>query len=264
MSRLFTFGCSFTQYAWPTWADIVAYDLGIEYYNYGIAGLGNVGIQHRMLEADLKHSFTKDDIILVLWTSWCREDRVKDAQWNASGSVLNIYNDVYDRKFVRKYWDYSNDIVKNSTAIITANELYKDNIKWQGTGIPLFLTENSRFAENKRELYLVELYKNKISPIEEITTFKNDVDNKAFSAIDDCHPDVKDYLKIVENHIYKSINLTLKPETKSRFIDLQKTIEIYFKGRTTHVSVVGKTIEHILIQKFPDIMNTMNVQSLVD
>jgi hypothetical protein len=24
-SRIFTFGCSFTEYEWPTWADIILY-----------------------------------------------------------------------------------------------------------------------------------------------------------------------------------------------------------------------------------------------
>ena len=38
MSRLFTFGCSFTNYAWPTWADF----LGLEFEhfeNWGVSGV---------------------------------------------------------------------------------------------------------------------------------------------------------------------------------------------------------------------------------
>jgi hypothetical protein len=249
---------------WPTWADIIAYDMGIKYYNYGIAGLGNVGIQHRMLEADLKHSFTKDDIILILWTSWCREDRAKNAQWLATGSVLNPGNDHYDRKFLKKYWDYSNDVVKNSTAIITTNKIYKDNIKWQAASIPFFYTENITFAKDKQELYLVNLYKKAIPKIENVNTFKNDWDDLAFGAIDDCHPDVSEHMLIVENHVYKHMNLTLKAETKSRFLQLQAAIADHFNGKKIHSSQAHKTVENILTQQFSDIFNIMNFRSLVD
>ncbi len=108
MSRLFTFGCSFTQYGWPTWADIIAYDKDVEYYNYAIAGLGNVGIAHRILEADLKHKFQDGDEIFILWSSWSREDRVKDAAWIGRGSVLTYNSHHYDKSFLKKYWDFDN------------------------------------------------------------------------------------------------------------------------------------------------------------
>ncbi len=39
--RLITFGCSFTDYSWPTWADIIARDLDCEYENWAIGGGGN-------------------------------------------------------------------------------------------------------------------------------------------------------------------------------------------------------------------------------
>ena len=37
MTRLFTFGCSFTQYWWPTWADILGYQHDF-YENWGRCG----------------------------------------------------------------------------------------------------------------------------------------------------------------------------------------------------------------------------------
>ena len=47
--RLIVFGCSFTDYAWPTWADIIAYDLGCEYENWAQGGGGNQQIARRAL-----------------------------------------------------------------------------------------------------------------------------------------------------------------------------------------------------------------------
>ena len=35
-NRLFTFGCSYTRYNWPTWADIIADDLQIPFQNWGV------------------------------------------------------------------------------------------------------------------------------------------------------------------------------------------------------------------------------------
>lgn len=124
--RFFAFGCSFTNYYWPTWADIIAKHLDIEYYNYGIQGLGNVGIMHRIIEADLTHAFNDNDLIIVVWSDWNREDRFYNDTWFAEGGVFKSYSE----DFVEKYWAIENDIVKNCTAIISANKMF--NIAWQG------------------------------------------------------------------------------------------------------------------------------------
>ena len=263
MARLFAFGCSFTQYMWPTWADIVAYDLGIEYYNFALPGLGNVGIQHRIIEADVKHKFNNDDIILIMWTSWCREDRVKNHQWKSAGSILNPHNEVYDRKFLKRYWDYSNDIVKNSTAIITTNKIYEKNIKWQGTGLPLFFTEGPRPDDTFEDTSLINLYKNDMPDIEMVNTFKNDFDDLAFLGIDDCHPDVKDHLNIVKNHVYKKMNLTLKTETERRFLEFQTTVENQYKNKKVPVAMVENYIRSLLTENFPDIYKIMDYRVLL-
>lgn len=263
MSRLFAFGCSFTQYMWPTWSDIIAYDLEIPYYNYAIPGLGNVGIQHRMIEADIRHEFTDDDIILVLWTSWCREDRVKNHQWNAAGSVLNPFNGVYDRKFIKRYWDYSNDIVKNATAIISANKIYHRHIKWQGAGLPVFFTEGERPGNTPDDEALINVYKNSMPEIENVNTFKNDFDDLAFGGIDDCHPDVKEHLKIVKKHVYKKMNLTVKPTTEARFLELQETIAAHYKNKRIHVSQTHGFVSSTIANKFHDIHSVMNNYSLL-
>jgi hypothetical protein len=262
MSRLFTFGCSFTQYMWPTWADIVAYDMGIEYHNFAIAGLGNVGIQHRILEADIKHNFQKDDIILILWTSWCREDRVKNNQWNACGSVLNPDNGQYDRSFVKKYWDYSNDIVKNSTAIITTNRLYENNIRWQAQGSPFFMLEYDTIKQSN-EKALIKLYKKHLPKIDKISTFADQDEPLAFKFVNDCHPDVKKHLSYVEDNIYIKLNLTLKASTKLRFLELQKDIEDKL-FKKTDFTAARTIVEDLLHNKFRDIFQVMNFKSLID
>lgn len=264
MSRLFTFGCSFTQYMWPTWANIVAYDMGAESYNYGVAGLGNVGVHHRIVEADLKHNFTKDDQIMILWTSWCREDRVKNHQWNPAGSVLNFNNGVYDIQFFKKYWDYSNDIVKNSTAIISANKMYGDLIKWQGTAMPLFSTEHPLTDTSSEDLRLIEFYKKRLPVMPIIDTFKNDWSDMAFKAVNDCHPDVAEHMAIVIDYVYKDLAKTLSDQTVERFTSLQKTIENQFNGVCISFDQSRSYIEQTLRLEYKDISQKMDNRGLID
>jgi hypothetical protein len=60
--RLFTFGCSFTQYIWPTWADILAREF--EYYeNWGSSGAGNQYIFHSLVECYQRNLLNSNDTI---------------------------------------------------------------------------------------------------------------------------------------------------------------------------------------------------------
>lgn len=263
MARLFTFGCSFTQYMWPTWADIVAYDMGIEYYNFAIAGLGNVGIHHRILEADLKHKFTQDDIILIFWTSWCREDRVKNGNWLTTGSVLTDGNEVYDRNFRKKYWDYSNDIVKNSTAIISTNRIFSNNIKWQACAVEFFGLEYELSTTTKEEKHLINLYKSSLPKIDFINSFVNDDEPLPFNHVIDCHPDVKKHLGFVNDYIYLKLDKILKPSTVNRFLSLQHTVETNCKKQYTP-DQFNPIIENILMNSYRDVLDLMNFVPVVN
>lgn len=59
MDRLYTFGCSYTSWNWPTWADIMSLEANY-YENWGHAGLGNRAIAERVAECNIKiNSITK-------------------------------------------------------------------------------------------------------------------------------------------------------------------------------------------------------------
>jgi hypothetical protein len=64
MSRCFAFGCSFTKWFYPTWADHIGMNFS-EYYNYANGALSNNTIAMRFVEADAIHKFNSDDLILV-------------------------------------------------------------------------------------------------------------------------------------------------------------------------------------------------------
>ena len=101
--RIFTFGCSFTNYKWPTWANILAYDLDIPLYNYGKSGAGNQFIFNSLMQADYYYKFDKNDLVIICWTNVCREDRRIENQWVTGGNIWT--NSYYDDKFLKKYAD---------------------------------------------------------------------------------------------------------------------------------------------------------------
>ncbi len=241
MSRLIFFGCSFTQYGWPTWANVIGYDQGVEYHNFGISGLGNVGILHRMIEANNKLKFTDDDKIFILWTSWSREDRVRDQQWVAAGSVFNSNNPEYSNYYIKRYWSYDNDIVKNATAIKIANDLFHKNIVWQGSAFELAINEAFITNVSKKSKELVDFYTAMLPEIP-VYTFELVETDKPFGVIPDCHPDIKGHMNIVKDWIYPKLGLTLNSTTVELFNELQTCVENHVK--TVYKPNVPKTIEY--------------------
>lgn len=214
--RLFTFGCSYTNHSMPTWADIIAWDLDIPYNNWGIGGLGNVGIFHKMVKCDLKNTFNEDDLILVMWSSWSREDRYAQNRygnytWIAEGNVFN--SSYYDGEFTKKYWSISNDIVKNATAIISANKMF--DIKFQGHIAPIFKIESNKNIEfDKNEKDIFNFYRPYIPSNNVFRRNSTWRDNEFYKLYEDTHPNILEHLKYVKEVVYKTLNFTLKKKTE--------------------------------------------------
>jgi hypothetical protein len=207
--RFFAFGCSFTEWIWPTWAEIISWDLDIPFENWGVSGIGNVGIFHQLVKCDLKNKFTEDDLIIVVWSSWQREDRYKGQKWLSGGNIFN--NPYYDHKYIKRHWSLENDIIKNSTAIISANKMY--DIAVQGHIMPIAEFESNKKTMTQVERRLFDLYKPHI-PLDNI--FEYDMN-------DSCgHPTVLQHLDYVETKIYPNLNLLLKQSTKDRAIEQSK------------------------------------------
>lgn len=118
MSRLFMFGCSFTRYLWPTWANILEYDRQCPSEIWAFGGRGNIAISHTLLEAYLTKNITIDDKIIINWSSWPREDRYNRGWW-AKGGVWTGNEHTDD--FRENYWSVENDCMKNLSAIVFAN-----------------------------------------------------------------------------------------------------------------------------------------------
>lgn len=89
MSRLMTFGCSFTSYkpclTWP----IFMSEQFDETYNFGKAGAGNKYIFNSIIEADTMLNFTPEDIIVVQWSGFLRFDH-GTKNYGSDGRYLQI------------------------------------------------------------------------------------------------------------------------------------------------------------------------------
>ena len=79
--RVWSFGCSFTQYFYPTWADILIHNAEQQGYlgeNWGSCGKGNLYIANKVQECHARNTLGKDDWVFVCWSNYFREDSHTD------------------------------------------------------------------------------------------------------------------------------------------------------------------------------------------
>lgn len=267
MSRLFTFGCSFTQYMWPTWANIIAYDRQAEIKNFAVAGMGNVGIMQRVLEADLKYKFAPSDKIMIMWTSWSREDKVINSHYDGKGSIFN-HNVSYN--WLKDNWSMENDIVKNVTAIHFINRLYGEYIEWQGHSAEPYTSEidghraayAKKISSEDTTSLVTKLYSQALPNIEYRIL---EQDKLAFDCFPDSHPDVLEHLEIVKTWIYPSLGLELRKETIEEYEALQQYIQnIFTIKKIKDFGSANTLVNGTLIKQFPQLMEYQDIQSILD
>jgi hypothetical protein len=131
--RVFAFGCSYTTYNYPTWADILASEMpNAEYYNLGKSGGGNLMISNRVAQANCKFKFCETDLVMVMFSTVYREDRYLSDNWTTGG---NIYNQPhYDKNFVKNYCPPDHFLVRDMALV----EMTTTYLKSLGCGTVFF------------------------------------------------------------------------------------------------------------------------------
>ena len=119
--RLFTFGCSFTSYRWPTWADILGRKFD-SFENWAQGGAGNQYIFNSLIEAYQRNSFTKNDTIIIMWSGTDREDRYINGAWYTAGDVY-LDRDYYPMSYLKKYVDLRGYLIRDAATISAAKNL---------------------------------------------------------------------------------------------------------------------------------------------
>lgn len=122
--RFFAFGCSFTKYKWTTWADIIGQN--IPYYeNWAQAGCGNHFIFNSIIEADTRHDFNQDDLVMVMWSTLDREDRYRYDHWY--GNTIGTQEEAYGQEWVRRFsTDYRAQSIRDY-AFIKSAQVYLES-----------------------------------------------------------------------------------------------------------------------------------------
>jgi hypothetical protein len=111
--RLFTFGCSFTRYIWPTWADILSLNYDVS-QNWGKVGAGNHFILYSLVESIQRNKICKNDTVAIMFTSVAREDRWVRGKWLTPGSV---YHSSLDSEYIKNFTDPDGFVITNNAVI---------------------------------------------------------------------------------------------------------------------------------------------------
>ena len=252
MGRIFTFGCSFTSYSWPTWADIILY--GNNGYNLGISGGGYDSILYRIMEADRIFKFTSDDIAIVCLTTPIRWDLIMgegdSLSWECVGQVTTSKN----KKYLDTFYSIEGLLFKSFYNIILINDyLKKTNIKYLLGSVndPFSNVENYfnninlsnktidliSYVKTNVELQLLDFYsflnKNESKKMWKIS--------KKFKDQSDYHPRPKDHYRWVCEILLKKIDIEIQL-TEEMLTPIEKEIDLY--------TIYGE-VEKSLIKQFP-------------
>ena len=122
-SRLFTFGCSFTRYKWPTWADIISKSFN-EFQNWSKPGGGNCFILWSLIEAIERNNIGPTDTVAIMWSSVAREDRWVNGEWITPGSIYTQNeNNPYSDEFVKKLADPDGYLIRDLANVAAAKRI---------------------------------------------------------------------------------------------------------------------------------------------
>jgi hypothetical protein len=147
MNRLFTLGCSFTRYHWPTWANILARSFDL-LENWGISGIGNRAIFERLIEVNQSKKLTKDDIVIIQWTDPNRFDlHDKQTSWVGTGSLLNSNSNL--PSIVRHgFWNEKSYLMHSCNFVLAAmHVLDRVGCKYYFISMNDFISDVDRFEE---------------------------------------------------------------------------------------------------------------------
>lgn len=259
--RFFTFGCSFTNYMWPSWADIVHNEMpNAEFFNFGISGSGNTLISYRIAEANNRYVFTDTDLIMVMFTTYCREDRWISPEradqinapgpgWQACGNIFN--NELYPKNWVRDFADETGYLIRDA-AVIDLTMKYLENIPstaYAMLSTPFVTNADSYDVSSQTPYELRAVYENtfnKFGPSffefyrKELSRFQEDY---SFS---DGHPAPYRYYEYL-----KHIGINLSDETKKyayeasdvlKSIKSREAVTLYFPEVSERTSQSRKAL----------------------
>ena len=271
------------MYAWPTYADILGHHFE-HYENWAFPGLGNRAIAERVAECHARNNFTKDDIVIVQWSTHIRNDWHKfeimnfdpnsflhiwfrknnQIGWKTQGSIFNPNNRqyIYNDNWIKTFWDEHSYFMYSLNDIsLTQGLLESTDCKWYMTSIgdfkkmctdiPNATDENISDQDNiykskpEFEVYRSVLeHKNWLEPIGTFS-WKNEKDSYEFEGDNGTWLEVHPSHKQHLSYAEEIINLDIDfTNYKKEITEKIETIKINESNFLTFQEQVSKAVKH--------------------
>jgi len=114
----------------------------------------------RITEANLRYKFNEDDLIMVMWTTFCREDRYRNGSWMMSGNIFSALHD-YSEEFVRKYADPKGYLIRD-LAVITQTTAFLKTLPATSITMASVPYDHQQDTSDTSVKEILELYKDTV------------------------------------------------------------------------------------------------------
>lgn len=106
--RFFVIGCSFTNWHWPTWANIIAEQYPhMKFHNYGFPGMGNQYVQIMLNQLQKKHNLTSKDLVGIMWSTFHRTNSYRSSSLK---SMINNHTEDFFQ-LNSEHWHSQGDMI---------------------------------------------------------------------------------------------------------------------------------------------------------
>lgn len=253
MKRLFTYGCSFTSYQYPTWADYIGC-LFDENYTFALSGAGNKYSFTQLKNSLSLFNITKEDTIIFQVTGTTRQDILNsDFEWIGGGHIYS--NPNYSKRYIQDCFDILNSLFDLYTNLNFLSYL-KEHLEYNIIIVPML---SFKFTQNLGEIGYsydfddseysdailkmvnsLQEYEKKYMIDTDIFSFQLDQSEKKHIWYDpssdvfvenDDHPSTKTHYRFVLDVLSKYIDdIDLKPLLSPKMVNLVETWESFFNG----------------------------------
>ena len=195
MSRLFAFGCSFTNYRWSTWADCLAPEFD-EFYNWGQSGAGNPYIFNSVMEADQRNHFGAGDTVVVCWSSFLRDDRYIDRRWHTLGNMIAC--PIYNTEYLKTHVDDRGYVIRDFALIKGVKALLENRsgITWRFLSMINLPAGPKCETEPGEPRDVMEVYSDVLESI--LPSYQEVLYSKGWKTGDDQHPTPSEHLAYLD------------------------------------------------------------------
>jgi len=263
--RLFVFGCSFTKYRWAMYGELLAHELKVPFYNYGMPMSGNSYIFNMLVQANQIYKFNKDDLVIVQWSTIEREDRYINNHiscpdgWFHAGAIHTMFTDLFDEHFIQNcdnavhYMMSTFAMIQAADAILTATGSQFEMLQMPDLSEQFFIGVDPD-EDKENAIRLVALYKNvlnKINPgfYEVLWNSKFHCENKIASIkkihkqCNDLHPLPHEnaiYVNTIFDNILSDKTIKLAENTSKEIIDYRWYDQYIGKQRMVREELLDK------------------------